>query len=283
MTSGDTVGTSGGRGFRAGWATFAAFTPFVVAVNALSQAYDAERDGAGFEPAWIPWALEGSSAVVLLILAPLVWRALRLAAPHAWTWRWIAVHAAAALVFSILHVVGMVLIRDAVWFLAGIGPYDFDVSVPEFVYEFRKDLITYSFIAAIFWAAPRVLQARADAARPGEAVVELQDGARTLRFRASAIVAAEAQGNYVELALGDGRRPLVRTTLAAALERLGPHGFVRTHRSWIVAADRVVSATPTGAGDQTLTLEGGLAAPLSRRYGEAADAIRVALAARPIA
>ena len=80
------------------------------------------------------------------------------------------------------------------------------------------------------------------------------------------IVAATAAGNYVEFALEDGRRPLMRASLGAVETALAPHGFVRTHRSWLVNAARVRALTAAGSGDFRLDLGCGLTAPLSRRY-----------------
>jgi DNA-binding LytR/AlgR family response regulator len=111
--------------------------------------------------------------------------------------------------------------------------------------------------------------------------VRLKDGRRWAQFAADAIEAAEACGNYVELKLTDGRRPLVRTTLAAAEAELAPHGFLRTHRSWLVRAASVNALTPTGSGDHAVTLASGLSAPLSRRFPQALSTVRAQLADAP--
>jgi DNA-binding LytR/AlgR family response regulator len=57
----------------------------------------------------------------------------------------------------------------------------------------------------------------------------------------------------------------MRTTLAAVEAELGPAGFVRTHRSWLVNASRLTGLLPEGSGDWTVEL-GEAKAPLSRRY-----------------
>jgi DNA-binding LytR/AlgR family response regulator len=88
------------------------------------------------------------------------------------------------------------------------------------------------------------------------------------------ILAARGAGNYVEFALEDGRRPLMRAALSAVETQLAPHGFVRTHRSWLVNAARVRALTAAGSGDFRLDLGGGLTAPLSRRYPAALSRLR---------
>nr|WP_240454506.1 LytTR family DNA-binding domain-containing protein [Caulobacter sp. 17J65-9] len=171
----------------------------------------------------------------------------------------------------------MVALRHAVWAVAGRS-FQFDFA-GEWLYEYRKDLLGYALLALVFWLGRRrARRAERPDAAPDEAAapafVTLQDGVRPVRFAAGEVLAAEASGNYVELVLAGGRRPLVRTTLARALEALAAHGFVRTHRSWIVCAGRVVEVDPTGTGDWLLRLDGGVEAPLSRRFPEALRRIR---------
>ena len=80
-------------------------------------------------------------------------------------------------------------------------------------------------------------------------------------------------GNYVEFWLADGRRPLMRATLAAIEVELEAYGFVRAHRSWLVNGARVTGLEPDGSGDWTVEL-GEVRAPLSRRFPEALARLR---------
>ncbi len=66
----------------------------------------------------------------------------------------------------------------------------------------------------------------------------------------------------------------MRSTLAATEAELGPHGFVRTHRSWLVNVARVRELEAVGSGDFVLRLEGGAEAPLSRRFRAAMERLR---------
>lgn len=92
-------------------------------------------------------------------------------------------------------------------------------------------------------------------------------GARRI-VRDSQVERFEAAGNYVEVHLTDGAKPLVRTTLSRLEERLDPERFMRIHRSRIVNVDRVVSARPSGSGDLDLELAGGEVVRLSRSHRE---------------
>jgi DNA-binding LytR/AlgR family response regulator len=88
------------------------------------------------------------------------------------------------------------------------------------------------------------------------------------------ILAVQAARNYVEFVLEDGRRPLMRASIAQIEAALAPAGFVRTHRSWLVNAERVRALSAAGSGDFRLDLGGCLTAPLSRRYPAALARLR---------
>jgi DNA-binding LytR/AlgR family response regulator len=54
---------------------------------------------------------------------------------------------------------------------------------------------------------------------------------------------------------------------------MAEHGFVRTHRSWLVNPARVTGLRPEGSGDYAVEL-GAVEAPLSRRFPQALAALR---------
>jgi len=70
------------------------------------------------------------------------------------------------------------------------------------------------------------------------------------------------------------RRPLMRASMAQIEAALAPHGFLRTHRSWLVNPARVRGLSATGSGDFRIDLGAGLTAPSSRRYPEAVRRLR---------
>src|SRR5260370_28910396 len=62
----------------------------------------------------------------------------------------LAIAGAAIVVFSSLHIAGMVGLRKLVMFFLG-GSYDFHLSVATVIYEFRKDVITCVLIGSSLW------------------------------------------------------------------------------------------------------------------------------------
>ena len=106
--------------------------------------------------------------------------------------------------------------------------------------------------------------------------IEIRDGASALFVRPAEIAWVEAAGNYVEFHLG-ARRRMVRGTLAAWEDKLGPLGFVRAHRSRIVNRAHIRGIRPTPSGDMAITLEDGRELAASRRYRaqlESAEGVR---------
>jgi two-component system LytT family response regulator len=81
----------------------------------------------------------------------------------------------------------------------------------------------------------------------------------------SSIDWVEAANNYVLLHCGDTRH-ILRETLARLAERLDPAQFVRTHRSALVAVDRVQRLEPLSRGDWVAVLRDGAKVPVSRTY-----------------
>jgi two-component system, LytTR family, response regulator len=88
----------------------------------------------------------------------------------------------------------------------------------------------------------------------------------------------EAAGNYAEVIMAGGDRPLVRQSLSAIEEQL-PRNFLRVHRSTIIRVDRATSIASAGHGDAHILLSDGSTALVSRRY-RAALAKRIALRSR---
>jgi DNA-binding LytR/AlgR family response regulator len=102
---------------------------------------------------------------------------------------------------------------------------------------------------------------------------DIRDGARLVRVPVSEILAVRSAGNYAEFLLADGRRPLMRSSLGALETGMAEHGFLRTHRSWLVNPSRVTGLRPEGSGDYAIEL-GAVEAPLSRRFPQALSTLR---------
>lgn len=237
--------------------------------NVFTLVHNSLRHGPGVA-LWIPCVAEASSGLSALGAVWIIASALRLASPSRTYWGGVLlIHVLASLSFSAQHVLGMVALRKAVYSVMG-AYYQFELG--DWLYEYRKDVLTYLIIATLLVAfRSRSENAKREAAPQSESepIFDIAIGARTIRVPLRAVLALRAAGNYVEVLLEDGRRPLVRGTLSSYAERLVPSGFERTHRSWLVNRARVTGLRPAGSGDMHVDLPGGCEAPLSRRFPEA--------------
>ncbi|HQZ44968.1 MAG TPA: LytTR family DNA-binding domain-containing protein [Usitatibacteraceae bacterium] len=93
----------------------------------------------------------------------------------------------------------------------------------------------------------------------------LKAGSRTLLVAREDIDWVQAAGNYLVFHLGRERFS-VRGTMQEMEQRLAAMNIVRIHRSTLVNLDRVKSIEPIHAGDQTVTLAGGVELVMSRTY-----------------
>jgi hypothetical protein len=259
------------------WPAWIAFAVVVLLVD-LMDVQAALRDGLERYP-WEPFVWEYTSGVSSIALYPLIWRIARWAYPgDRAPWRLVLLHVPATLIYSLAHIAGFLLLREAIYALVGLH-YRFE-GLGGVLYEYPRDLITYGLVVGGVWGVGALLNARGEGAAlppPSDAApvtFDIRDGARTLRVPVSDIAAVSSAGNYVEFSLVDCRKPLMRGTLGSIESRLASRGFVRIHRSWLVNAARVEAIEPAGSGDFTVTLAGGVKAPLSRRFHEALEALR---------
>jgi hypothetical protein len=278
-------GTSGGLGGISGadwffYAVIAAVALGIGIVNALSQAQDAaSRDGA--YDAGTPLLWEMSSVVTIILVAPVLFVAVR-RMRHVSGWPVRAGLALAAIIaFSSLHIAGMVGLRKLAMLLVG-GSYDFHFSLPTLIYEFRKDVITCLLIGGTLWLIDRrreaeqsrSLGATTSATLPSAPhMVWLRDGSTRIRIEPRDVLWISSAGNYVEYRLADGVTHLVRGTLAAEEERLTHFNIVRVHRTRLVNLNHVSELKAGSNGDFELTLDTGQTISGSRRYRAAVASI----------
>lgn len=88
-----------------------------------------------------------------------------------------------------------------------------------------------------------------------------------IKLRGAAIRAVQAEDHYLRIHTDRGSG-LILMRLSDALEELEGLEGSQTHRSWWVAKDAVRDVA-RGDGRATLTLDGGVTAPVSRRYARA--------------
>lgn len=246
--------------------------------NTLVILMDAGKHGAGMV-VWKPAVWEATSAIVSLALLPALFALCRRWPLHFDTLRrHLPIYVIASVAWSLLHVVGMVLLRKLAYAVAG-GHYDFGNWPRQLFYEYLKDVRTFSLIVAVhqsyewFWrrwqGEARLLDAPDDgsAANPAERPERflVRKLGREFLVAANDIEWLQAAGNYVNLRVRDRDYPL-RSTVTAIESMLDPAQFSRIHRSYIVNLDQVASIEPLDTGDARVHLKDGTVLPCSRTY-----------------
>jgi len=283
-TNGDLLGTTGSKAtddLTVPWVAYVGLGAFFLAVDTVN-VFSTLHDLKGHVQVWEPAVWEYSSGLLSLLLMLFVAQALRMApslSRRYWR-RFVLVHLLGSLIYSLIHVGGFVLLRRLVY--AALGQVYVFGPLSDFIYEYRKDLLGYAVSLTVLAFASRRQPASTNVssaapgatAATGPPMFDIREGARLIRVQTAEIIAATAAGNYVEFCLQDGRRPLMRTTLSRVEATLSAHGFVRTHRSWLVNAACLRSVAAEGSGDFQLELADGVRAPLSRRFPEALARLR---------
>jgi len=122
---------------------------------------------------WKPMVWELSSVLVIFALIPLVVRFeahFRLDAHP--RWRIIIAHLGAALIFSALHVAGILLLRKSIYAVVG-QHYGFDSLVVQGFFELQRDLIIYVVILVVIFANREFQVRRTGDLRAAELTAEL--------------------------------------------------------------------------------------------------------------
>jgi len=268
-----------------------AFLTVLATASTLSNTYTvvADRARAGRPVALIePLVWESSSHLVMLLLVPLLawWLAKYPIARESW-WRSLPAHLLATAPFSVLHTEGMVLLRELAYRHVG-ARYDFGPFWSNWLYEYRKDFVTYWILLGALLAfrvyglwldgrrdqsAGPVPQDRSPEPVPPVAAAPHLPPERLLvhkRNREFILETGEidrivADGNYVAIhAAGEVYR--LRDSLESIARRLGAARFVRVHRAHVVNVDRIREIQPWDHGDYRIVLKDGSFVNFSRRY-----------------
>ena len=257
----------------------------ICTMNVFTALTNYARDGAQLAW-WKPVLWELSSALLLWALIPFIARLYRRAPITARTWRWaVPLHLAVTPVFSLVHVGGMVLLRKLGYALLH-AHYDFGAWWPDWIYEYRKDLVAYVLILAGLQAfriyrlwlesqlaapAPAPTEAASTAVAPAtpetgpleRLVVKKLN--REFILNTADIDRIDADGNYVAIHAQGQTWPL-RESLTALERRLDAKRFARVHRAHIVNLDRIREIQPWDSGDYRIVLADGSHVNFSRRY-----------------
>ncbi|WP_255516333.1 LytTR family DNA-binding domain-containing protein [Luteimonas suaedae] len=248
--------------------------------NAIVTNIDIARSGAADVARWEPWAWECSSGLVLLALIPLlILFDRRFPLQRGRMARNAAAHLAFSVPFSLLHVAGMVALREVVYAWMG-SDYRFGDLGTNLGYEYLKDVRTYGyFLLALYlyrfvlrrWQGEAGFLTEGREDLPAQPVTDrflIKKLGREFLVRVEDIDWIEAAGNYVTLHVGERLYPL-RETMAGIEQKLDGRGFARVHRSAIVNLDRVREIEPFDTGDARAHMHGGAVVPVSRRYRQA--------------
>jgi hypothetical protein len=270
-----------------------AFLAVLLTTSATSNVYTEIDDwarGGTHLAAWQPATWEFSSVVCIWLLVPAIgWWLNQFPLVHGGWLRSVPAHLLATLPFSLAHVAGMVGLRDFVYRWMG-GHYDFGAWWPNWLYEYRKDFVSYWLLvvcivafrlyglwqdsrearAAPLSPEPAANDAQADEAPGGDAPLERLVVRKLNREYVIAIAdvdRVEADGNYVNV-YAQGTAYPRRESLAALEKKLDGRRFVRVHRGHVVNVDRIREIQPWDHGDYRIVLQDGTCVNLSRRYRE---------------
>lgn len=257
----------------AGYLAAAVGTVLFTSINVWTGIHDITGPATAIRP-WMVVSWEYTSAAMIVLLLPLLGFASMQARASFRTSAAAAavIHVAGWLVFTLLHVGGFVLMRDTIYALKG-SHYDF-AGIDSWFYEAPKDAASYAILVMTLTIASRTPPLESNTGSPTDLEaqrVTIRDGARTIHALPSEIIAARSEGNYVEFNLLDGRRPLMRATMAEVERMLAVNGFIRVHRSWLVNPDHIRESRSAGSGDRRLLMGGDVEVPASRRYARALD------------
>jgi len=262
------------------------FFALLLAAVSLSNTYSSVADhvrGGGHIDFWRPLSWESSSCFCLWLLIPAMYWWLARYPIGGGTWlKSLPAHLLATLPFSLLHVTGMVGLRDVVYRLMG-EHYDFGAWWPNWFYEYRKDFVAYWLLLAgllAFRFYGLWMDAREEAASARSADPAAQDAPlerlvvrklnREFILDIGEVDRLEADGNYVVIH-ASGQSYRLRESLEGLARRLDEQRFARVHRAHVVNIDRIREIQPWDHGDYRIVLKDGSFVNFSRRYRSKLD------------
>ncbi len=238
-------------------------------IRSVSVVDDLSRNQVSFMP-WEPYVWEFSSTLVIisLVFAVAYWvKRHPLFSPqwvHSVFW-----HFLGSIVFSLLHVLLMVFIRQMVYWLLD-SHYDFGNWARELWYEYRKDVITYFtllLMIELYFYLKLSFKSQAELqneAKNRQLKIKTQNGVFLLK--PDEIITVESGGNYVYIHDDNGRVLLHRKTMAEMEKQLNHADFLRIHRSYIVNLKAIKGLKNQGKDPCILLLNNDKEVPVSRKY-----------------
>ena len=249
-------------------------TLIIAAVNVNTIFVDAMRQGIDVDPR-APWVFEYSSAFVLLLLYPGILAFTRRLPLDTENWKWrLPAYLAFSLLFSALHIAGMVAIRKLVFWLYFDGAYIFFGDVlRELSYEYRKDFVTFILFTGLAQIVLNIPDTKGTESTQKPSRLVLKNGAQSVVIEPDSFRHARAAGNYIEVFTGTEMH-LIRMSLAKfeAMLTEADMKIARIHRSHIVSLAEIAKVSPKNDGDAEVSLRDGTRLPASRRYRKSLEA-----------
>ncbi|MEH6580794.1 MAG: LytTR family DNA-binding domain-containing protein [Halioglobus sp.] len=245
-------------------------------VLATTQIMDAQKHGIKM-PAWQALTLEASSVLTILALVLALVKIMGVRFDASSLKQKLLMHLGLSVAFSGLHILGMTAIRELVFRLMGAS-YSLGDWGQAFIYEYRKDLMTYITIVLVIYAYRlliRRLLGEAKYVQLGESEQDQSPPDRLLvkKLGKEFLISVEdidwvaASGNYANLHVHERVYPM-RITMNRIVALLPANQFFRIHRSTIVNLHRVAHIEAQDSGDHLVTLTNGKKLGFSRRYRE---------------
>lgn len=232
--------------------------------NSLTTTDDLVRNGVDFK-AWEPYSWELSSFLgVFLLFFGVYWLSEKKPLFKAQWPQNLLIHIVGSVIFSVLHVLFMVFLRQLIYVGLGMN-YDFGDWSNELIYEYRKDVVTY-FVFVVSFSAYLLMTKKVVSHQPKKtAELRFKNKTGWHRLLFSEISTIESGGNYVYFNANDMVYPK-RSTMKEVSESLDDKVFIRVHRSFIVNINHIKTLTALDKDPCSLVLNSGKTVPVSRKY-----------------
>jgi hypothetical protein len=182
-------------------------------------------------------------------------------------------HFAFSIIFSMTHVVGMVYLRKAIYFMNDKS-YQFGHWPTELVYEYRKDILTYFIILTgiyIYQILIKQMEGEVSLLSENETSNKYTDKVLVKKqgkefiINLDQVTTISSGGNYIYLHCNQQVYPL-RSTMAKMQDSLDPKQFIRVHRSYIANINHIKEIISPSPQEYKIITNDNNSIPLSRNY-----------------
>lgn len=173
-----------------------------------------------------------------------------------------------ALAVGALHVLNLALFM-APLFGVTISEYLSTLGLRDWMWDIL--IFVVAILCGHLWGR-RNRDSHADSSADSSTKIIARSASRMDIVKIVDVTAASAQGNYVAL-ITDQSEFLHRTTLGDMKDQLTQHGFVQVHRSHLVRADAIISASRSDGRIREIKITNGKTFPVSAGYQNAISTI----------